>query len=292
MAKIGNRDPKAVSLDSFFAITPRHTRKVGVYMNNITIFNNPEFGDIRTIMINNEPWFVGKDVSDAFGDSNYRRSLSRLDSEEKTITKVLTSGGYQNLIVINEPGLYSLLFYMQPAKAKGVSQNDTLVNERIGKLKKFKRWVTSEVLPSIRNTGSYSIDGHKSDSYTIEDPIERAKRWIEEQEEKQKLIETVQEQTPKAEYFDSLVNSNLLTNFRDTAKELGYSQTEFTGWLIAKGYVYKDSKGILKPYETYRKQGLFQMKDFKNPYNHFTGTRTFVTVKGKNTFRLLMQVPD
>ncbi len=60
-------------------------------MNNITIFNNPEFGDIRTIMINNEPWFVGKDVSDAFGDSNYRRSLSRLDSEEKTITKVLTS---------------------------------------------------------------------------------------------------------------------------------------------------------------------------------------------------------
>lgn len=292
MAKIGNRDPKAVSLDSFFAVIPRHTRKVGVYMNNITIFNNSEFGDIRTIMINNEPWFVGKDVSDAFGDSNYRRSLSRLDSEEKTITKILTSGGYQNLIVINESGLYSLLFYMQPAKAKGVSQNDTLVNERIGKLKKFKRWVTSEVLPSIRNTGSYSIDGHKPDSYTIEDPIERAKRWIEEQEEKQKLIETVQEQAPKAEYFDSLVNSNLLTNFRDTAKELGYSQTEFTGWLIAKGYVYKDSKGILKPYETYRKQGLFQMKDFKNPYNHFTGTRTFVTVKGKNTFRLLMQVPD
>lgn len=75
MAKIGNRDPKAVSLDSFFAVIPRHTRKVGVYMNNITIFNNSEFGDIRTIMINNEPWFVGKDVSDAFGDSNYRSKL-------------------------------------------------------------------------------------------------------------------------------------------------------------------------------------------------------------------------
>lgn len=184
-------------------------------------------------------------------------------------------GRKQDMLFVNEDGLY-----------------DVILESRKDKARDFRRWVTKDVLPSIRKTGSYSINECKPDSYMIEDPIERAKRWIEEQEEKQKLIETVQEQAPKAEYFDSLVNSNLLTNFRDTAKELGYSQTEFTGWLIAKGYVYKDSKGILKPYETYRKQGLFQMKDFKNPYNHFTGTRTFVTVKGKNTFRLLMQVPD
>ena len=184
-------------------------------------------------------------------------------------------GRKQDMLFVNEDGLY-----------------DVILESRKDKARDFRRWVTKDVLPSIRKTGSYSINECKPDSYMIEDPIERAKRWIEEQEEKQKLIETVQEQAPKAEYFDSLVNSNLLTNFRDTAKELGYSQTEFTGWLIAKGYIYKDSKGILKPYETYRKQGLFQMKDFKNPYNHFTGTRTFVTVKGKNTFRLLMQVPD
>lgn len=276
MAKIGNRDPKAVSLDSFFVIIPRHTRKVGVYMNNITIFNNPEFGDIRTEIINGEPWFCLSDVCKALDLEQVSRVKTRLNLDGVTTSKVIDSmGRNQEATFINEANLYKTIFQSRKESAE-----------------RFSDWVTSEVLPSIRKTGSYSIDKCKPDSYMIEDPIERAKRWIEEQEEKQKLIETVQEQAPKAEYFDSLVNSNLLTNFRDTAKELGYSQTEFTGWLIAKGYVYKDSKGILKPYETYRKQGLFQMKDFKNPYNHFTGTRTFVTVKGKNTFRLLMQVPD
>lgn len=276
MAKIGNRDPKAVSLDSFFAIMPRHTRKVGVYMNNIAIFNNPEFGDIRTEVISGEPWFCLSDICKALELEQVSRVKTRLNLNGVTTSKVIDRmGRKQEATFINEANLYKTIFQSRKESAE-----------------RFSDWVTSEVLPSIRKNGSYSINEYKPDSYMIEDPIERAKRWIEEQEEKQKLIETVQEQAPKAEYFDSLVSSNLLTNFRDTAKELGYSQTEFTGWLIAKGYVYKDSKGILKPYETYRKQGLFQMKDFKNPYNHFTGTRTFVTVKGKNTFRLLMQVPD
>ena len=276
MAKIGNRDPKAVSLDSFFAIMPRHTKKVGVYMNNIAIFNNPEFGDIRTEVISGEPWFCLSDICKALELEQVSRVKTRLNLNGVTTSKVIDRmGRKQEATFINEANLYKTIFQSRKESAE-----------------RFSDWVTSEVLPSIRRTGSYSINERKPDSYMIEDPVERAKRWIEEQEEKQKLIETVQEQTPKAEYFDSLVNSNLLTNFRDTAKELGYSQTEFTGWLIAKGYVYKDSKGILKPYEAYRKQGLFQMKDFKNPYNHFTGTRTFVTVKGKNTFRLLMQVPD
>lgn len=276
MAKIGNRDPKAVSLDSFFAIMPRHTKKVGVYMNNIAIFNNPEFGDIRTEVISGEPWFCLSDICKALELEQVSRVKTRLNLNGVTTSKVIDRmGRKQEATFINEANLYKTIFQSRKESAE-----------------RFSDWVTSEVLPSIRRTGSYSINERKPDSYMIEDPVERAKRWIEEQEEKQKLIETVQEQAPKAEYFDSLVNSNLLTNFRDTAKELGYSQTEFTGWLIAKGYVYKDSKGILKPYEAYRKQGLFQMKDFKNPYNHFTGTRTFVTVKGKNTFRLLTQVPD
>lgn len=276
MAKIGNRDPKAVSLDSFFAIIPRHTRKVGVYMDNIKIFNNPEFGDIRTGLINGEVWFVGKDVAEALGYRNPQKALrDHVDDEDKLTERIVLSGQGREAILISESGVYALIF-----------------SSKLDSAKRFKHWVTSEVLPTIRRTGSYSINKRKPDSYMIEDPVERAKRWIEEQEEKQKLSETVQEQEPMVDYFKSLVDNNLLTNFRDTAKELGYSQTEFTGWLIAKGYVYRDSKGILKPYETYRKQGLFQMKDFKNPHNHFTGTRTLVTVKGKNTFRLLMQVPD
>lgn len=125
-------------------------------MNELQVFNNEEFGQIRTITIENEPWFVGKDVCQAFGDTNYRRSLKRLDEEEKIISQVETAGGMQNVTFINESGLYSLIFYMQPQKAKGVSQNDNPIDERIAKLKKFKHWVTSEVLPEIRKTGTYS----------------------------------------------------------------------------------------------------------------------------------------
>lgn len=124
-------------------------------MNSLQIFNNAEFGSIRTVVINNKPWFVGKDIAEYFGDSNYRRSLARLDEDEKGVSQIATPGGVQQMTIINESGLYSLMFYMQPQKAKGVSQNDSLINERIIKLKKFKRWVTSEVLPSIRKTGHY-----------------------------------------------------------------------------------------------------------------------------------------
>lgn len=125
-------------------------------MNDLQIFNNKEFGNVRAVIANDLPWFVGKDVCEAFGDTNYRRSLSNIDESDKGVSQIDTPGGKQNMVVINESGLYSLLFQMQPQKAKGVSQNDALINERIKKLHRFKHWVTSEVLPSIRKTGSYS----------------------------------------------------------------------------------------------------------------------------------------
>lgn len=125
-------------------------------MNELQIFNNPEFGSVRTSNINGEPWFVGKDVCEAFGDTNYRRSLSNIDDSDKGVSQIETPGGKQNMVIINESGLYSLLFQMQPQKAKGVSQNESVIDERIEKLHRFKRWVTSEVLPSIRKTGGYN----------------------------------------------------------------------------------------------------------------------------------------
>ena len=125
-------------------------------MDNIEVFQNKEFGSIRTMNISSEIWFVGKDVCEAFGDTNYRRSLSNIDDSDKGVSQIDTPGGKQNMVIINESGLYSLLFQMQPQKAKGVSQNDSLIQERIEKLHRFKRWVTSEVLPTIRKTGSYN----------------------------------------------------------------------------------------------------------------------------------------
>ena len=90
----------------------------------VQVFNNSEFGSVRTVTIDDEPWFMGKDVCEVFGDTNHKRSLSRIDDEDKRLFSVDTNGGKQMVTVINESGLYALLFCMQPAKAKGVSQND------------------------------------------------------------------------------------------------------------------------------------------------------------------------
>jgi|GEM_PF-3604789 len=111
-------------------------------MNELTVFTNPEFGEIRSLEINGEPWLVGKDVAQALGYSNTRDALTKhVDEEDKGVAKCDTLGGTQELTIINESGLYSLIFSSQLPDAK-----------------KFKRWVTSEVLPSIRKTGGYRTD--------------------------------------------------------------------------------------------------------------------------------------
>lgn len=99
----------------------------------------------------------------------------------------------------------------------------------------------------------------------------------------------IAELAPKAEYFDSLVDSRLLATFRDTAKELHIPPKQFTQWLGDKGYVYRDRHNIIRPYEQYRKNGLFKMKDFLTPAG-FSNVQTYVTVKGKETFKLLLSI--
>ena len=108
--------------------------------NELMIFNNPEFGQVRTIEINNEPWFVGKDVAEALGYSNTRDALDRhVDSEDKATVAIHDGSQNRNVTVINESGLYSLI-----------------LSSKLPTAKAFKHWVTSEVIPSIRKTGSYT----------------------------------------------------------------------------------------------------------------------------------------
>lgn len=121
-------------------------------------------------------------------------------------------------------------------------------------------------------------------SYQIEDPIERAKRWIVEQEEKKALEARNAAMQPKADYFDNLVEKGLLTNFRDTAKEIGLKQNQFIKVLLEKKYIYRDTKGRIKPYSEYC-DDLFKMKDWGT--DNAAGQRTLITPKGKETFRLL-----
>lgn len=138
--------------------------------NEIISFTNDEFGEIRSILIDNEPWFVGKDITNILGYQNGSRDINRhVDDEDRQKTMVYDGKQNKETIVINESGLYSLILSSKLATAK-----------------KFKRWVTHDVLPSIRKTGSYSVN-QKLESYMIDDPIERAKRWIEEEQERQAL---------------------------------------------------------------------------------------------------------
>lgn len=242
-------------------------------MNDLQVFNNTEFGSVRTITIDGKIMFVGKDVCDILEYQNGSRDINRHVDEDDRQKIMLFDGTKENeTIVINESGLYSLIF-----------------SSRMPNAKKFKRWVTSEVIPSIRKNGYYDIRESKKDSYMIEDPAERARRWAEEYEEKKLLECKVTELKPKADYFDGLVDSKLLTTFRDAAKEFQMSPKSFNKWLTDHGYIYRDRHGIIKPYEQYRKSGLFQLKDFKTPHG-YSNVQTYLTIRGKETFRLLMGV--
>lgn len=171
-------------------------------MNELRIFENEEFGTVRTVVIDGEPWFVGKDIALSLGYKDTVSAIKQhIDSEDKRGWQITTPGGIQQMMVINESGLYALIF-----------------GSKLESSKKFKKWVTREVLPEIRKTGSYSINA-KPDSYTIENPAERARRWAEEYEERLSLESKVNELQPKAYVYDKILDSRLLVNFRDAAKD-------------------------------------------------------------------------
>ncbi len=249
--------------------------------NKIIAFTNPEFGEVRTLNIENEPWFVAADVCKALDIINSRDAVARLDDDEKN-TVVLTDGipGNPNKTVVNEPGLYTLVLGSRKPEAKA-----------------FKRWITHDVIPSIRKNGGY-IAGQE----TLSPEELMAKALLVAQktiEEKDKLLSRTSVELsaakveneimrPKAGYFDEVVDRNLLTNFRETAKELGIKPKTFVNFLIEKKYIYRDKRGKLLPYED-KNDGLFEVKECFNEKTQWAGTQTLVTPKGRETFRLLCQ---
>ena len=169
--------------------------------NAIKIFENEEFGSVRTMEINGEPYFVGKDVAEILGYANTSKALiDHVDDEDKLNNETLSSLGQRGGWLINESGLYSLI-----------------LSSKLSNAKKFKRWVTSEILPAIRKTGSYSIQ-NKPDSYTIEDPAARARRWAEEYEEKKALEAKIEEQKPLVEYAEHIQASKDVIDMKSMAK--------------------------------------------------------------------------
>ena len=235
---------------------------------------------IRTMEFNGQPWFVAIDVCNVLEIANSRDAVARLDEDEKN-TVGLTDGnkrGNPNTAIVSESGLYSLILSSRKPEAK-----------------QFKRWITHEVIPSIRKTGGY-IAGQEtlSPEELMAKALLVAKQTLAERDARINELSTanseltVQNQIllPRAQYFDELVDRNLLTNFRETAKELGIAPKRFVNWLVEQKYLYRDKKGKLLPYEG-KNTGLFEIKEQYNPKTEWSGVQTLVTPKGRETFRLL-----
>lgn len=242
-------------------------------MNEIQIFNNPEFGTVRTLKDNNKVLFCGVDIAKALGYSNPSKALN--DHCKGDLTNrypiVDSLGRSQDAIFISESDLYRLVF-----------------SSKLPSAEKFTDWVTSEVLPSIRKNGGY-IAGQQelSPQELMAKALLVANKTLAEREARISEL-TVQNNimAPKAEYFDELVDRNMLTSFRDTAKELGIKPKVFVDWLLAKKFIYRDQKGKLMPRED-KNNGLFEVKEAKNDKTQWSGVQTLITPKGRETFRLL-----
>jgi prophage antirepressor-like protein len=248
--------------------------------NKIIAFTNPEFGEVRTLNIENEPWFVAADVCKALEIGNPTDAMRRLDADERTLVSIEGASNGLSVNAVNEPGLYTLVLGSRKPEAKA-----------------FKRWITHDVIPSIRKNGGY-IAGQE----TLSPEELMAKALLVAQktiEEKDKLLSRTSVELsaakveneimrPKAGYFDEVVDRNLLTNFRETAKELGIKPKSFVNFLIEKKYIYRDKRGKLLPYED-KNDGLFEVKECFNEKTQWAGTQTLVTPKGRETFRLLCQ---
>lgn len=262
-------------------------------MNELKLFENEEFGKIRTTTINNEPYFVGRDICEIFGDTNYRRSLERLDEDEKGVSQIDTPGGKQNMTIVNESGLYSLLFYMQPQKAKGVSQNDTLINERISKLKKFKHWVTSEVLPTIHKTGGYVNNDDLFINTYMPHADEQTKAIFRSTlENVRSLNAKIERDKPKVLFADAVETSETSILIGDLAKLLkqngmNIGQKRLFERLRNEGYLIKSGSSRNMPTQKAMDRGLFWVKErtINNPDGSVNISRTTaVTGKGQTYF--------
>ncbi|MDD2956677.1 MAG: BRO family protein [Oscillospiraceae bacterium] len=239
-------------------------------MNELKVFRYEE-NDVRTVEKDGEPWFVLKDVCQVLGISKYRGAAERLDPDEREPVRVDTPGGPQEMTCVNESGLYSVILRSDKPEAKP-----------------FRRWVTSEVLPSIRKHGGY-IAGQEqmSPEELMAAALLMADKKLKDREARLSEL-TVQNQIllPKAEYFDELVNRNLLTSFRETAKQLEVGEKDFIRFLMEKKYIYRDKKGKLLPYAD-KNNGLFEVKECFNEKTRWSGVQTLLTPKGRETFRLL-----
>lgn len=207
--------------------------------NELMVFQNQEFGEIRSIMIEGEPWFIGKEVAEKLGYSNTRDALVRhIAEEDKGVVKHDTLGGVQDLTIINESGLYSLI-----------------LSSKLPNAKKFKKWVTGEVLPSIRKHGAYLTPDKVEEVLLNPDTIIKIAQNLKEEQEKRRQLEIENnELKPKANYCEQVLQSEKAVVTTQIAKDYGMSPQALNSILHELGVQYKvDGQWVL--YSKYQDKG-------------------------------------
>lgn len=246
-------------------------------MNNISTFNNPAFGSVRAVRVNDEPYFVGKDVAEILGYSNPRKAMiDHVDAEDKGVTKCDTLGGTQEMTIINESGLYSLI-----------------LSSKLPKAKEFKRWVTAEVLPAIRKTGGYVNDTAQFvESYFGQLEPNQKHALTMMFDESKRMSAQLKEQAPKvlfANAVETAHNSILIGDLAKIIRQNGVDigQKRLFDWMRQNGYLIKGGQSKNMPTQKAMDMNLFEVKEstVNNPDGSVRITRTTkVTGKGQTYF--------
>lgn len=228
-------------------------------MNDLQVFNNAEFGTIRTIEIDNEPWFVASDVCNSLEITNTTDALKRLDDDEKSRFNLGLSGGETNCV--NEYGLYNLVLGSRKPEAK-----------------EFKRWITHEVIPSIRKTGGYHLPQTMAEALRLyADEVERSEKLALENKQ---LTEDNRRMSPKEEIYDITINSEELLDLSEVSKIIncGLGRNKLFEFLRREGML----RGNNEPYQEFVDRGYCQVKESPFERNGSTriGTKTYFTQKG------------
>ena len=242
-------------------------------MNEPKIFNF-ENHEVRTLLVNDEPYFVGKDATEVLGYSNSRDALNKhVDAEDKEVAKCDTLGGKQNLTVINESGLYSLIF-----------------GSKLPSAKKFKRWVTSEVLPQIRKHGMYATEELLDNpdlliQVATQLKEERNKR-IELEQEKVLLESTISEYEPKINYLDIILDSEDTVTVTQIAQDYGMTPNQLNKILNRLKVQYKVNKQWILT-KKYKGQGYVKSSTFEVPKSD-GGTKVVMDTRWTQKGRIML----
>ena len=246
-------------------------------MNSISTFRNPAFGSVRAVRIDNEPYFVGKDVAEILG---YERPTDavrkRVDPDDRGVAKMETPSGAQEMTIINESGLYSLI-----------------LSSKLPKAKEFKRWVTSEVLPTIRKTGGYvNNTAQFVDSYFGQLNLEQKHALTLMFDESKRMSEQLKEQAPKVLFANAVETAHTSILIGDLAKIIKQNgvdigQKRLFEWMRQNGYLIKGGSSKNMPTQRSMDQELFEVKEttINNPDGSVRVTKTTkVTGKGQTYF--------